>query len=73
MIELEVNNQRVLQLTQPYQYNDIEVTTHNKKDYEESYNIPAGDMVMLLNYYRYVKDNDIQCDFINYHGKNKML
>lgn len=33
--------------------------------------ISAGDMVMLVNYYIYIKDNDIQNDFINYHGKNK--
>lgn len=33
--------------------------------------INAGDFVMLLNYYSYVKRNDIQNDFINYHGKNK--
>lgn len=33
--------------------------------------IPAGDMVMLINYYRYIKDNDIQNDFINPNGKNK--
>ena len=32
--------------------------------------IPAGDMVMLINFYRYIKDNDIQNDFINYNGKN---
>lgn len=32
--------------------------------------IPAGDMVMLINLYRYIKDNDIQNDFINYNGKN---
>ncbi|MFQ9049102.1 MAG: hypothetical protein ACLR62_01455 [Coprococcus sp.] len=32
--------------------------------------IPAGDMVMLVNLYRYIKDNDIQNDFINYNGKN---
>ena len=33
--------------------------------------IPAGDMVMLLNLYQYIKDNDIQNDFINPNGKNK--
>ena len=35
--------------------------------------IPAGDMVMLINFYRYIKDNDIQNDFINYNGKNWFL
>ena len=33
--------------------------------------IPAGDMVMLVNLYKYIKENDIQNDFINPHGKNK--
>ena len=33
--------------------------------------IPAGDMVMLINLYRYIKENDIQNDFINPCGKNK--
>lgn len=32
--------------------------------------IPNGDMVMLLNYYVWVKGNDIQNDFINPDGKN---
>ena len=36
----------------------------------EEYSISAGDFVMLLNFYKYVKNNDIQNDFINYYGKN---
>lgn len=28
-------------------------------------------MVMLVNFYRYIKGNDIQHDFINPNGKNK--
>jgi hypothetical protein len=32
--------------------------------------IPNGDMVMLINLYRYIKDNDIQNEFINPNGKN---
>lgn len=35
--------------------------------------IPSGDMVMLVNLYRYVKENDIQNDFINPYGKNKEI
>ena len=31
--------------------------------------IDAGDMVQLLNMYRYIKDNDIQNDWINPNGK----
>lgn len=33
--------------------------------------IPAGDMIMLFNYYRYIKNNNIQNDFINPTGTNK--
>ena len=36
---------------------------------ENDLNIKPGDFVMLLNYYRYVKENNIQCDFINPYGK----
>lgn len=32
--------------------------------------IDEGDFVMLMNYYRYIKDYDIQDDFINVNGKN---
>lgn len=40
----------------------------HRRDY-----ISEGDMVMLMNYYRYVKDNDIQDDFINSDGLNNSL
>ena len=30
--------------------------------------IEPGEMVMLINLFRYVKDNDIKNDFINPHG-----
>ena len=43
-------------------------TNHNVEHIEE---ISAGDFVMLINWYKYIKDNDIQNDFINPHGKNK--
>lgn len=41
------------------------------EDYESKTEfIPNGDMVMLINLYRYIKDNDIRNDFINPNGKN---
>lgn len=43
-------------------------TNHNVEHIEE---ISAGDFVMLINLYRYIKENDIQNDFINPYGKNK--
>ena len=41
------------------------------KSYKQIAEIPAGDMVMLINMYKYIKENDIQNDFINPHGKNE--
>lgn len=34
--------------------------------------IDEGDMVMLINYYRFIKDNDIRDEFINTHGTNNI-
>lgn len=48
-------------------------TFHNYSDFSDTTNdieISAGDMVMLINLYRYIKENDIQNDFINPGGKN---
>lgn len=36
----------------------------------EPFYIPANDMVMLINLYKHLKENDIQNDFVNPHGKN---
>lgn len=60
-----VNNKRKLTLSQERPDAPVLVDTNEYP----SYNIPAGDMVMLLNYYRFVKDHNIQCDFINPHGE----
>jgi len=59
-----VNNERKLTLSQEKPDAPVLVDTNEYP----SYNIPAGDMVMLLNYYRFVKDHNVQCDFINPHG-----
>lgn len=67
----EVNNDREMVISQPCQYGDVEVWTGKGMQTDNIYDIPAGDFVMLLNYYRYVKDNNIQNDFINPDGKNK--
>lgn len=66
MITFDVNNGGKLALEQSK--HDGVVTV---KGCGDDFAISPGDMVMLINYYRYVKDNDIQCDFINYDGKNK--
>jgi len=48
----------------------VHVIKSNDGICEEHYQIPAGDFIMLLNYYRYIKDKNIYCDFINPNGKN---
>ena len=68
MIEIPVNNNRKLILIQSAE--GIEIVTTSKDGIESKREIPEGDMVMLLNYYRYVKDNDIKCEFVNTDGKN---
>lgn len=42
-----------------------------KGNAEHTASIPTPDFIMLYNFYRYVKENDIRNDFINPNGKNK--
>jgi len=59
MIEMEINNNRTMQLAQQGRDQNIPLTTYNSEsgevDGEEE--ISPGDMVMLLNYYRFQKEN----------------
>lgn len=71
-LSFKVNNDGLLNLVQ----NELDGTVHvNRYDKEEGYinrcHISNGDMVMLVNMYMYIKENDIQNDFINPNGKNK--
>mgnify|MGYP000998550777 CR=1 FL=1 len=58
-IEMYVNNGRTMQLAQNQCDEEITLTTYNTAsglvDREET--ISAGDMVTLMNWYRYQKDN----------------
>lgn len=65
-ISFDVNNGGKLNVFQAKHDGSVNVNTGESR----GYNISAGDFVMLLNYYKYVKDNNLQNDFINYHGKN---
>ena len=65
-ISFNTNNGATLDVIQYQKDGIVYVKSENSKSIE----ISAGDMVMLLNYYRYIKENDIQCDFINPYGKN---
>ncbi len=62
----EVNNGGILEIVQKDHDGTVIVSSTGRVDH-----ISNGDMVMLINWYRYVKDNDIQNDFINPNGKNR--
>ena len=71
-LTFKVNNNGLLNLVQNELDGTVHVNTYDKEDgYINKCHISAGDMVMLVNFYRYIKDNDIQNDFINPAGKNK--
>lgn len=70
-ITIPVNNKQSLFLTQISKEGDINLWKYGENKTSADRVIPGGDMVMLLNLYRYIKDNDIQNDFINPSGKNK--
>ena len=65
-ITFDVNNNNTLAFEQ--EKHDGNVFVKSDKDIKDI--ITPGDFVMLLNLYSYIKNNDIQNDFINPHGKN---
>lgn len=71
MIEIGVNNNRTMEIYQDKATQSIKVLTGKGNEIDSNINISEGDFVMLINYYNYIKENDIQCDFINYGGMNK--
>lgn len=74
IISFDINNNRKLQLIQRKHDDTILCTTEDHAPIDENSSadfIPACDMIMLINLYRYIKGNDIQNDFINPNGKNK--
>lgn len=71
-INFKVNNGDTLVLTQESNDSKVNVAiTDNKGNIDYEYDISAGDFTMLLNLYRYIKDNNIKNDFINPYGKNE--
>jgi len=69
-----VNNNGTMEISQSEADGNITVHTfHGAKNFSETKDdikISAGDMVMLINLYKYIKENDIKNDFINPNGKN---
>ena len=71
-LSFKTNNAGILNMIQHEIDGKVIVKRLEKdKGYKTITIIPAGDMVMLVNMYKYIKENDIQNDFINPHGKNK--
>lgn len=70
-IELTVNNGQTLFLAQVSADGDAILNRYDGDRMTFERSIPAGDIVMLLNLYRYIKDNDIRNEFINPAGKNR--
>lgn len=70
-IEMKINNNRTMQLTQQSYDSNITLTTYDNKSslVDGEGIISPEDMTMLINYYRYVKSNNIQCAFINPNPK----
>lgn len=67
-----INNNGQLALVQRGHDGTVLIMDSNRQNQKErkSDYISAGDMVMLINYYRYIIDNDIKNDFINPYGAN---
>ena len=71
MLTFNINNGQTMEMSQNGHDDTVHVAIKYNGKKTLGYAIPAGDMVMLFNMYTYVKENDIQNDFINYDGKNK--
>lgn len=69
-LSFKVNNNGILNMIQ-HEIDGTVVVKRLEKDksYKQVAEIPAGDMVMLINLYNYIMENDIQNDFINPYGK----
>lgn len=71
-LSFKINNNGILNMIQHEIDGKVIVKRLEKdKSYKTITTIPAGDMVMLTNMYKYIKENNIQNDFINPYGKNK--
>ena len=71
-LSFKTNNNGIMNMIQ----NDVDgkvIVKRLEKDkgYKTIAVIPSNEMVMLVNMYKYIKENDIQNDFINPYGENK--
>ena len=70
-LSFKTNNNGIMNMIQ----NEVDgkvIVKRLEKDrgYKTITTIPAGDMVMLVNMYKYIKENDILNAVINPNGKN---
>ena len=71
-LSFKTNNNGIMNMIQHELDGKIVVKRLEKdREYKTITTIPAGDMVMLINMYKYIKENNIQNAFINPNGKNK--
>ena len=69
-LSFKTNNNGILNMIQHEIDGKVIVKRLEKdKSYKTITSIPAGDMVMLINMYKYIKENNIQNAFINPNGK----
>ena len=70
-LSFKTNNNGLLNMIQHEVDGNIIVKLLEKNNgYKQIAEIPAGDMVMLVNMYKHIKEHDIHNDFINPNGKN---
>lgn len=70
-LSFKTNNNGIMNMIQ-HKLDGKVVVKRLEKDrgYKTITTIPAGDMVMLVNMYKYIKENNILNAFINPNGKN---
>lgn len=69
-LSFKTNNNGIMNMIQHEINGKVTVKRLEKdKGYKTITTIPAGDMVMLVNMYKYIKENDIQNAFVNPNGK----
>ena len=70
-LSFKINNNGILNMIQQEIDGTVIVKRLEKGNgYKTIATIPAGDMVMLVNMYKHIKEHDIHNDFINPNGKN---
>lgn len=69
-LSFKTNNNGIMNMIQ-HEVDGIIIIKRLEKNngYTQIAEIPAGDMVMPVNMYKYIKEKDIQNDFINLHGE----